>query len=396
MLEKLRYINYGLVFAYTMMLNELFMPILPTIAKMYHISPSEVQWFLNVFLLGSFLGEMFIPLVFCFQNVKNQYQKLVYLLIMMLCISLSIHTIGYLLIARFITGFCSGSMVSLIRIGVEKKERNITHGYQYAASAKFGCYAICSILNPIISTFVVLHFGLKTLYACLIMIALMVNNYFTCLELNWTVVNWQYTDYVKKLKALCANQGILCQVALTGMLIAVVYNEVVFSAHYITGHYHQTMTFFACYASLVASANVWVRFYMPKWMHAIGNKTLYAWSEKGAIFGVGLLGCTCLIDSMPLYILSCVCLSVSHNCLFMLVYNQAFAQLAMRYPIVGVSFLGAMLCLFLFLSSVIFGWLLPFEKIGMITWIILSMLTAFYLLARFKLPQLDNRLPVNP
>ena len=129
MLKKLRYINYGLVFAYTMMLNELFMPILPTIAKVYQISPAQVQWFLNMFLLGSFLGELFIPLIFCLQRVKNQYQKVIYLLIMMLCISLSIHEIGYLLIARFITGFCSGSMVSLIRIGVEKKERNISNGY---------------------------------------------------------------------------------------------------------------------------------------------------------------------------------------------------------------------------------------------------------------------------
>lgn len=260
-------------------------------------------------------------------------------------------------------------MISLVRISIEKKERHTPRGYAYASSVKFGFYACSSMLCPLVSVFLIGHYGFNSLYVFLIIMLIVLRPSFIRMSYGWSITNFQSKTYISSASAIVKSKDMVMAICLCGATIALIANEVVFNALFLNKQYGCSLAWFAVYASCVGGLNSVVRFIYPMIVKPSNQMTWFMFMLLGLLGGLMCIIYTYQQPNLMIFIMGCVLLSMCTNMLFLMIYNKTFTELCLRYPTAGMPILGGGMCASFLLASLLYGWLINYQLVGFIIWV---------------------------
>jgi MFS family permease len=353
------------------LIQDLFIPSLSYLGATYHLSASELQWFLNITLLGFFLGEILIPVLFSRFNERVLYNWVWAIILGVIFIALQCKTYSTLLFMRLLIGLFGGAMTSLVRISIEKKERHIPRGYASASSMMFALYSSSAILCPLVSVFLISHYGPQGLYMFLIILLLMLRSSFIQMSNGWSITNYQYKNYIHSVMALVKSKDMVLTIFLCGATLSLIINEVVFNALFLSKQYGCSLTWFAVYVSCMGGLNSFLRFIYPMIIKTSNQMTYFMFMLLGLLCSLMCMMYTYQQPDLMVFIMGCILLSASSNILFLVMYNKIFAELCMRYPTAGTPMLGGGICASLLATGILYGWLVHYQLAGFITWVVI-------------------------
>lgn len=371
MVFKNPYRNYGIVYALSLFMFEVFSPVLSQIILNFDVPVSQARWLVTIFLGAAMIAEFCMPIILIYLNIQTVIRTMWWLGFFSSIVCFFAKTYEQIFMCRLLMGLSAGGLIILTRITIEQSEKNIVKGFHYAVGAMLGFHAVMAIVAPSIASYVVLFFGWHSVqWLCVLGLLLMYPTLF-----NWSkhlkLSGWRWADYKRGLSFLYQQPKKVNAIILAGFIGSLPMCEVMFSSIYLTMHHYMPLWLLGLYLSGMKGLDACVRFKMPYVLNDYNAPQLIRFGIVCLVLSVGALMFALRSDGLFAYLIGCMVLNITANALLIIFSVDVFIDVAKFAPITGNAVFGSLQFGCSFLAAAILNFFLNLDLLGFIAYLCL-------------------------
>lgn len=369
MVFKKPYRNYGIVYALSLFMFEVFNPVLSQIVLVFDVSPSQARWLVTMFLGAAMLAEFCMPILLIYFSIQRVIRTMWWLGIVVCTLCFFANTYAQVLVCRLLIGLCAGALIILTRISIEQTEKNIAKGFNYAVGAILGFHAIMAIVAPSLGSYAIVYFGWQSVqWLCVFGFLSMYPTLFRWSK-NLTLSDWQWANYKQGLSFFLQHPKKFNAILLAGFMGSLPMCEVIFSSIYLTMHHHLPLWLLGLYLSGMKGVDACVRFKMPYILNDHNASRLVSIGVMCLIISVGVLMVALRSDGLFTYMVGCTVLNITANVLLIIFSVDVFSDVSKFAPVTGNAVFGALQFGCAFLAAAILNMFLQLDLLGFIAYL---------------------------
>ena len=371
MVLKNPYRNYGIIYALSLFMFEVFNPVLSQIILNFDVPDSQARLLVTIFLGAAMIAEFCMPIILIYLNTQTVMRFMWWLGFFSSVVCFFAKTYEQIFMCRLLTGLSAGGLIILTRITIEQSEKNIVKGYHFAVGAMLGFHAMMAIVAPIMASYVIFYFGWQSVQWLCVLGLLVMYPTLSQWSQQLKCVQWQWKDYKQGLSFLYQQPKKINAIILAGFISSLPMCEVMFSSIYLTMHHHIPVWLLGLYLSGMKVVDACVRFKMPYVLNDYNASRLIKLGIVCLILGVGVLMVASSSNGLFAYLMGCMLLNITANALLIIFSVDVFVEVAKFAPITGNAVFGSLQFGCSFLAAAILNLFLKMDLLGFVIYLCL-------------------------